>query len=209
MKTIAFINQKGGTGKSSLAASLAVAALEADEKPFVIDLDPQGTVFSWGERRKAETPAVDRARAAQLVAVLDALDKQGYTLAVIDTQGADVATSSEVMRCANLTLIPARPTVPDIEASKPTISSLTALGRPYAFVLNQCPTTASSARATDAARALDLLGVLAQPMMGMRTDHQDAIALGQGVTERDPNGKAAREMRDLWLWIKKKLKDQP
>lgn len=205
MKTIAFVNQKGGSGKSSLAVSLAVAALEADENPFVIDLDPQGTAFAWGERRQAEKPPVDRSRAAQLGPVLDALAHQGFTLAIIDTQGADIAASSEVMRRADLTLIPARPTVPDIEASKPTIQSLTQLARPFAFILNQCPTTATSTRAGDAARALDLLGVMAQPTIALRADHQDAVALGLGVTERDPAGKAAREVRELWHWIKKKL----
>ena len=85
-------------GSKAFRAKLGIDACPKTrvKAPFVIDLDPQGTVFSWGERRKAETPAVDRARAAQLVAVLDALDKQGYTLAVIDTQGADVATTSLV-----------------------------------------------------------------------------------------------------------------
>jgi chromosome partitioning protein len=205
MKTLAFLNQKGGSGKSSLAASVAVAAMEAGERPFLIDLDPQMTLFSWGERRQAESPPVDKARVASLAGVLDALAKQGYTLAVLDTQGADLAASSEVMRRADMTLIPARPTLPDIEASKPTVAALTSLGRPFAFVLNQCPATASSGRASDAARALHLLGVLASPAIGSRIDHQDAVALGQGVTERDPAGKAAREIRELWIWIKGRL----
>jgi chromosome partitioning protein len=205
MKTLAFLNQKGGSGKSSLAASVAVAAMEAGERPFLIDLDPQMTLFSWGERRQAESPPVDKARVASLAGILDALGKQGYTLAVLDTQGADLAASSEVMRRSDMTLIPARPTLPDIEASKPTVAALTSLGRPFAFVLNQCPATASSGRASDAARALHLLGVLASPAIGSRIDHQDAIALGQGVTERDPAGKAAREIRELWMWIKGRL----
>ena len=206
MKTLAFLNQKGGSGKSSLAASVAVAAMEAGERPFLIDLDPQMTLFSWGERRQSETPPVDKARVASLAGVLDALGKQGYSLAVLDTQGADLAASSEVMRRADLTLIPARPTLPDIEASKPTVAALTSLGRQFAFVLNQCPATASSGRASDAARALHLLGALASPAIGSRIDHQDAIALGQGVTERDPAGKAAREIRELWIWIKGRMK---
>jgi chromosome partitioning protein len=103
-----------------------------------------------------------------------------------------------------MTLIPARPTLPDIEASKPTVAALTSLGRQFAFVLNQCP-AASGTRAGDAARALHLLGALASPAIGTRIDHQDAIALGQGMTERDPAGKAARETRELWIWIKGRM----
>ena len=206
MRTIAFVNQKGGSGKSTLAASIAVAALEAGEKTFAIDLDPQGTLFSWGERRQAEDLPVDKARAPQLAGVLDALGARGYTLAVIDSQGADTAATSEIMRRADLTIIPARPTLPDLEASKPTVAALVALARPFAFVLNQCPTTAASTRSSDAARALDMLGALARPVICARADHQDAIALGLGVTERDTTGKAAGEIRALWLWINERMK---
>ena len=205
MRTIAFVTQKGGSGKSTLAASVAVAALVDGEKPFALDLDPQATLFSWGARRQSGEPSVDKARVPQLGAILDALASRGYTLAIIDSQGADVAASSEIMRRADLTLIPARPTLPDLEASKPTVAALTALARPYAFVLNQCPTTATGTRSTDAARALDMLGALAKPSICLRADHQDAVALGLGVTERDAAGKAATEIRALWAWIKTRI----
>ena len=66
MKTVAFISQKGGSGKSTLAASIAVAAQEFGERVFALDLDPQGTLYAWGERRQAETPLVDRTRVGQL-----------------------------------------------------------------------------------------------------------------------------------------------
>ena len=60
MQTITLVTQKGGAGKTTLAASLAVAATEAGEKVVALDLDPQGSLASWGETRTAETPAVDR-----------------------------------------------------------------------------------------------------------------------------------------------------
>jgi len=91
MRTLAFVGQKGGSGKSSLTASIGVAAQEDGERAFLIDLDPQATLHSWGSRREAEAPPVDRTRAAQLAAVLGALAANGYTLAIIDTQGADIA----------------------------------------------------------------------------------------------------------------------
>ena len=50
-----------------------------------------------------------------------------------------------------------------------------------------------------------MLGILASPAITARIDHQDAIALGQGVTERDPTGKAANEIRELWIWIKGRM----
>lgn len=205
MRTLAFVGQKGGSGKSTLAASIGVAAQEAGERAFLLDLDPQSTLASWGSRRDAETPPVDRTRAVQLAAALGALAANGYTLAILDTQGADIAATSEVMRRADLTLIPSRPTLLDIEAAKPTVAALRQLGRRFAFVLSQAPATASNARADDAARALGQLGDVATPPICARADHQDALALGLGVTERDPIGKAAREIRDLWRWISERL----
>src|SRR5215204_7188506 len=60
MKVLALATQKGGTGKSSLAVALAVAAQERSLKVYVVDLDPQATARKWFERREAEGPEVSR-----------------------------------------------------------------------------------------------------------------------------------------------------
>lgn len=204
MKAIAFMTQKGGTGKTTLAASIAVAAHEAGERVFLIDLDPQGSLAGWGERRQTHEPPVDRITPDKLSAAMNGLKQAGYTLAVIDTQGVDSAATAAAMRAADLALIPARPSALDIEAARPTMAALTRLNRQYAFVINQCP-AGRSPRIQDASRALGLLGVLASPPIVQRSDHQDAIAFGLGVTEHDPHGKGADEIRQLWAWINRKL----
>ena len=53
MRTIAFVSQKGGSGKSTIASSLAVAAHETNEKVCVIDMDPQGSLMNWARIRAA------------------------------------------------------------------------------------------------------------------------------------------------------------
>lgn len=206
MRIIAFVTQKGGTGKSTLAASLAVAAGEAGERVAALDLDPQASLSHWGERRAAELPLVDRTTPDKLTQALNALASHGYTLAIIDTAGIDSPAATAAMRVADMALIPARPSLADIEATKPTYAALSRLGRPYAFVLNQCAPQLKSGRAADAAKALSLLGLMAQPMIVLRADHQDAFAFGLGVTEHDPNGKAADEVRGLWQWANSKMK---
>lgn len=204
MKTICFAASKGGSGKSTLAASLAVAAGQAGVKTYCIDLDPQGSLLSWGARREAEAPPVDRVEPARLPAALAGLAAAGYALAIIDTAGVDSSASATAMAAADLTIIPVRPSVLDLEATRPTIAALGRLGRPFAFVLNACPAS-RSARLEDAGRALGLLGALASPPIAARVDHVDAIGLGAGATEHAPAGKAAEEIGALWRWIARKM----
>ena len=54
MQVISFVTQKGGSGKSTTAASVAVAAFQAGRKVFMLEMDKQGTLSDWYENRKAE-----------------------------------------------------------------------------------------------------------------------------------------------------------
>lgn len=205
MKVLALTTAKGGSGKSTLAANLAVAAGEGGEKVFVLDLDKQGTLRRWIDRRKAETPAFDMVdNPAALEAALATIEAQRFTLTILDTAGHDNPLAVAAIRCADLCLVPARPTPADLEATQPTLEAIHSARRKLAFVLNQSPVRSS--RLTDAAAGLKVLGVLAEPSIAQRNDYQDALGLGLGVTEFNAHGKAADEIRALWLWVKDKLK---
>ncbi|MBV8705004.1 MAG: ParA family protein, partial [Acetobacteraceae bacterium] len=59
MRTIVLASQKGGAGKTTLAAHVAVAAEAAGAGPTVlIDTDPQGSLSAWWNVREADTPAL-------------------------------------------------------------------------------------------------------------------------------------------------------
>jgi chromosome partitioning protein len=103
-------------------------------------------------------------------------------------------------------LLVTRPTVLDIEATHPTLKTIQGFEKPFAFVLNQ---TAARYEPTDAAAPLSRVGALAFPVIVLRNDHQNAIAAGLGVCEFAPNGKAAGEIRELWMWVKRKLDALP
>jgi len=61
MKTIVITSQKGGSGKTMLAAHLAVEAERIGDGPvWLIDTDRQGTLSRWHERRTADTPQLGR-----------------------------------------------------------------------------------------------------------------------------------------------------
>lgn len=206
MNVLALVTQKGGTGKSSLAVSLAVAAVERGLKVVVLDTDPQGTATSWHARRQAEAPEVAGIGWSQLSSRLYGLGREGTDLVVVDTPGSDSHAANAAIREAHLCLLPVRPSVADIEAARPTIRELSDRGRPYAFVLNQCPVGGRTARTANAARALQLIAPVADATIALRADHMDALACGLGVTEHGPRGKAAAEIRALLDWVLVRLK---
>ncbi len=211
MKTLALVSQKGGSGKTTIAANLAVAAAEAGETVIALDLDQQGSLIAWGSDRSAETPvvdALDAERLARLPEMLRNLHGAGMTLVILDCPGISNTATNLAIKAADLCLLPARPTLMDIRASKATVQTLIGLSRPFAFVLNQCPPQRNSGRASDAAEGLHMMGSLAAPMLGARADYQDAIAAGQGVTEYAAQSKAAEEIRQLWDWTAKRLNDK-
>ena len=205
MRTIAFVTQKGGSGKSTLASSLAVTAMEAGERVFIIDLDPQASLVKWSKMRGEADVPVEAVAPAKLVTALATLEKNGVTLCIIDTAGAESATANGAMKAADLCIIPSRPNVFDLWASEQTRKSLREMNKPFVFLLNQCPPAQQSARVDEGVKALEAMGGLISPLIASRVDYQEAARLGYGVSEVNPHGLAADEMRKLWASIKKRM----
>jgi chromosome partitioning protein len=204
MHTVVIGTQKGGSGKSTLATGLAVAAIESGQRVGMIETDPQGTVSNWGRRRGISEPCIVRvSNENEIERALMRFKRDGRTLTIIDTAPTHNALGMSAIRAADLCLIPARPSPADIEATLPTLDAIRKLGKPFAFVLNQAPVR--SFRLSEAATALNSVGVLAFPFIAQRNDHQDALGAGLAVTEFAPDGKAADEIRNLWRWVWKKL----
>lgn len=199
MKTIAFVTQKGGSGKSTLCINLAVAAQEAGASVCILEMDRQATISDWAEVRKSDSPEVAFIEATQLEAVLNRLADCEYDYVFIDTPGVDSPGALAAIRAADLCIVPARPTLPDLRAVRPTLAAIYRLKKSFAFVLNQTPPR--SYRVRDAAEGLIALGVLSEVNVVLRNDHQDALGVGQGATEFNPTGQAADEIRRLWTWV--------
>lgn len=205
MRTIAFVTQKGGSGKSTLASSIAVAAHDAGERVFIIDMDPLATLINWSKARGEVDIPVEAVSVDKLRKVLTALEKQGATLVVIDTPGADVETVAAAAKVADLSIVPARPNAFDLWASDTTRAAIKSINRDYVFLLNQCPPAQQSARVEQGAKALELMGGLLTPLISSRVDFQEAARNGLGVTEHNPEGAAAVEIKSLWASIKRRL----
>jgi chromosome partitioning protein len=210
MHTIALVAQKGGSGKSTLATSLALAAKQAGHTVRLIDTDPLGTLSNWQRRRGPAEPLVETVlNAREIEGRLRSLEGRGVTVTIVDTPSGVSAASTAAVRYSDLCMIPARPSIADIEASALTLAVVRAWKKPFAFILNQTPIRGN--RIANAAATLsddsgfDLSDVVAQPFIVMRNDHQDALAAGLAVSEYDPAGKSAQEIRNLWTWTETRL----
>jgi hypothetical protein len=112
MKSIAFLSQKGGSGKTTLAVHTAVAAQEAGERVVLIDTDPQKSASVWSEARQSEAPIVATVAAGDLEKVLQAAHQDKMSLAIVDT----APDAARIARAVDLIVIPCRPTAFDLAA---------------------------------------------------------------------------------------------
>ncbi len=205
MKVVAFVSQKGGTGKSTLCRSVAVAALEAKQSVFILDLDPQKTTQDWSEERENALPEVDAIRPDQLETALAELSGKNINYVFLDTAGRDDAGTASAIRQSDYCVVPCRPTPDDLRAVRPTIATIYRAEKPCGFVLNQTPPGRRSARVQEALNGLGAVNRVCSTPIVTRMDHQDASSLGQGVTEYAPDGQAAEEIRKLWRWVQSEV----
>ena len=199
MWVISMSSIKGGGGKTSLAAHLAVEAVNQKNGPVaIIDTDPQASLAGWWNLRQAETPAFVKTTLSDLSAQLEALEKAGYRLVVIDTPGADVSFTKSVLRYCDLAIVPSRPSPLDLGTINRTVEMIEAEGKPLMFVLNAVtPRTRISAQAM---MALSQHGPIAG-MVHQRTDYAASMTDGRVAGELDPSSKSAGEIAQLWKAI--------
>jgi chromosome partitioning protein len=203
MRVLAFVTQKGGSGKTTLCVHLAVAAEQQGGRILIVDLDPQATAEAWYQDREAASPRLVRASANELGRVIQAAGQQGFTHVLIDTPGRDEPGVAAAIRAADFCVVPCRPTPADMKATPATVATIRRLAKPLAFVLTQTPPR--SFRNREAQSGLAMLGPVAPLGVVSRSAFQDAHGAGLGITEYEPEGKGAEEIRDLWRWLARKL----
>lgn len=204
---VAIASEKGGVGKSTIAASLATYWASTGWRVLCADLDPQGTLLEWDsvggagdpKGRPTVIPLADNVRRS--------LPKVwgGYDLVVLDTPGRMDTRLGEALMLADVVVIPVPPGAPDIWA----------LGRVVTIVLNAkslrpelravvVVNRAINTRvATTALEALEELeGIELAPMrITNRAAIAEAVASGSGVTSFASGSVAALEMRKLGDWL--------
>ena len=204
MKTIAILSQKGGSGKTTTALHLAVAAEQDGKTAVVIDLDPQGSATMWFEARKAaghgQAPAVMPTHPAQLEAMLIALADQKVDFAIIDTAPQSDSLGVQAAKVADLVLVTCKPSVMDLRAIQSTLRLADIAGATPHVLLTQVE--AQGTRKQEASDTLKRLGVKVLPeATTKRVAYMDALIDGRSATELEPNGKAAEETRAIYQHV--------
>lgn len=206
MKAIVFASQKGGAGKTTLAAHLAVAAERAGDGPCVlIDTDPQASLAAWWNGREDETPQFAPVTLKELSDKLQSLAKAGFTYAFIDTPPAITESIRAVVILADFVLIPTRPSPHDLRAVGRTVELAVEARRPFAFAVTQAK--GNSRLTVQAVAALSEHGVVAPAIVHDRVDYAASMIDGRTVLEVDPRGRSAAEVVELWTFVKARINE--
>ena len=106
MQVICLLSQKGGAGKSTVVQSLAVCADQHGQSTLIVELDPQGTLKDWSNRRKADSPPVHQTLPQSIGDVLDDARDRGVDWVFIDTPGHHNHSAAAASAHSDVILIP-------------------------------------------------------------------------------------------------------
>jgi chromosome partitioning protein len=195
---ITVAQQKGGAGKTMVAANLA-AHWGATHRVAILDIDPQRSLARWHKLRTArgrEPPLTFSDVAGwRVAAALDGLAREA-DIVIIDTPPHIDTDATRAIRAASLVLIPLQPSPPDLWAAEGTLKLAAAERRPVALALNRAPAKSRLRTAIEneiTGRGLHLLPA----SLGNRTAYAQAFATGMGVTEGARPGLAGAELAAL------------
>lgn len=201
-KVFVVAQQKGGAGKTTVAAHLAVAwSQQRGRTVAVLDADPQGSLSVWYEAREhylGKDATGLTFRAARGARALDAARDlaRKHDVVVVDMPPHGTTSANAVIRAATVVVAPVQPTPLDFWATLPTLEIAASEKRPVILVLNRV-----QARALLTATMITRLGQykvrVAKSPLGNRVAFAEAIGAGRTVIETKRRSIAAQEVRAL------------
>jgi len=213
MLTVAVLQQKGGSGKTTLAINLAAAAHLDGGRALVVDMDRQASAFDWSAARRDGSPldglAVVKADKAMALPRFKEISR-GYDYVFLDgpPRLGDITQSAAV--AADIAVLPIQPGPFDFWAVAETLESLDhadqireQLGcRPIrrVFVVNRASTNTRLAREAEA--ELRKAGGEFAGVVHQRIAFPDAASRGESVLTSRSTEAAADDIRRLWRKLK-------
>ncbi len=209
-RIITIAQQKGGSGKTTLAAHLAVAfVLAGAGKVALLDCDPQGSLGEWFEARETslgeDATGLDFRTASGWGARREARSlARDYDLVVIDTPPKSDIESRPAIEAASLVAVPVQPTPIDLWATAPTLEMIAKEGTASLIVINRAISRVGLTEEMSA--AIRALGhPAAQTRLGSRVGFAASMGAGRTIQETDPGSKGALEMAALAAEIRQAL----
>ena len=208
MQVIAVLNQKGGSGKTTIATHLARALQLDGADVLLVDSDPQGSARDWAAVREDQpltVVGIDRP-----IADRDLKNVARKDFVVIDgaPQAADLAVSA--IKAAHFVLIPVQPSPYDIWATADLVElvkqriEVTDGKLQAAFVVSRAiKGTRIGAEVTEALNGYGL--PVLESRITQRVSYPGTAAAGSTVMDAEPDSDAAAEVRALANEIKQKL----
>jgi chromosome partitioning protein len=192
---------KGGAGKTTIAAALAVRAAKESEGVALIDLDPQQSLARWWELRGAGRvpellPGVDVASVG-----VEAARVKGCQWVFIDTPPAFLSTIEAAIAVAGLVLIPVRASALDVEAVEPVVELCRRQDAQFAFVINAAEPRWKITES--AGQFLSRQGKVLPEVVSYRKAYITSMTQGQSGPEVESDGKCGAEIDALWRVVKK------
>ena len=200
-RLITVAQQKGGAGKTTVAAHLAVHWAAQGKRVALIDVDPQESLTAWYKAREKAANGADSNLDLRWVSgwraatEVDRL-KRDHDLILIDSPPHAETAAKVAIRAADLLVVPVQPSPMDLWATRPTLDLASGEKRPALLVLNRVPprgTLQETIRALIAEERLPL----ATASLGNRTAFAASLLQGKGVTETSPKSAAALEIQAL------------
>jgi chromosome partitioning protein len=209
MNVLAFASRKGGAGKSTLAAHLAVHIHASRRSCLLVDDDPQGSLTLWNELR-AEYALPLKVVKRGISDIVKKAKKNGMEWVLVDTPSNGSASVVDAIEAATLVVIPCRPGLFDIDAVQQTIAFAQQARTPYAVILNGAPPKRHGVETPAVAAARQCLARLEVPVWGGQITHRASYSLaltsGDGVTDLHNDPYSAAEIGGLWSAIEKSVK---
>jgi len=208
LRTLAVISLKGGSGKTTVATHLALAAHRRGQAVMLADVDPQCSARDILAARAEPGPDVIATAGPRLLAAQFAAVGLKKDLLVIDTAAGAVEDAGEALALADLAVMVARPTLLDMAGLVRTLSLVRRLDKPHMVVINQAPIAREGVEPPVVKRALRgfdyMRAPLAPTMLRGRAIYQTALETGRSV-EETPDKAAAREAAALWDFVEAEM----
>ena len=200
-KIITVAQQKGGSGKTTVAAHLAVALARLGRTVALLDVDPQGSLGQWYEARERRVGEGRTGMSFRTASGWGARREanwlaRDHDAVVVDTPPKSDGEARPAIEAADLVAVPIQPTPVDLWASAATLSIAARERSPALLILNRVPSRASLTAEVEA-DILALGATLAEARLGNRVAFAASMGEGGTVLETDPGGKGAAEVEAL------------